>query len=41
MNFANHQAKTHQLSLIITRVLDAKLTQLLEGPLKEALERLR
>jgi hypothetical protein len=41
MNFANHEAKTHQLSLIITHVLDAKLAQLLEGPFNEALERLR
>lgn len=41
MNFANHEAKENQLSLLVSGVLDDKLNQLLTGSLKEALERLR
>lgn len=41
MAWANHEAKEHELSLLLSGKLDAKLDQLLKGQIMEALERLR
>ena len=41
MTFANHEAKEHRLSLIVSAVLDEKLHRLVSGPFAGALSKLR
>ncbi|MEY4684828.1 MAG: hypothetical protein RLZ25_1287 [Pseudomonadota bacterium] len=41
INFENHEAKEHVLSLLVSGALDAKMNLLLAGPFREALSRQR